>query len=189
MRDDYKSETAKKWKTIESQALVDTYHVVVHKDKVQLPDGAVIDDFYTVSIPDAAMIAAVTEDGQVLLKSEFRYAIGTEVIECPAGMSEPDETDPLAVAKRELLEETGYCSEEWIYLGATLESTSKLTNRMHLFLAKDCKRVSAQHLDENEHLDVMPVSLEAAVEMVMSGVITANSTAHLILKVARMMGV
>ena len=112
MREDYKSETTKKWKTIESQALVDTYHVVVHKDKVQLPDGAVINDFYTVSIPDAAMIAAVTEDGQILLKSEFRYAIGTEVIECPAGMFEPDETDPFAVAKRELLEETGYSSDE-----------------------------------------------------------------------------
>lgn len=78
--------------------LVNAYHVVVHKDKVQLPDGAVIDDFYTVSIPDAAMIAAVTEDGQILLKSEFRYAVGTEVLECPAGMFEPYETDPFEVA-------------------------------------------------------------------------------------------
>ena len=189
MRVDLKSETSKGWKKIESETLIDTYHVSVHKDKVQLPDGAVIDDFYTVTIPDAAMVAAVTEDGQILLKSEFRYAIGAEVIECPAGMFEHEETDPLAVARRELLEETGYSSDEWIYLGATLESTSKLTNRMHLFLAKDCKKVSDQHLDENEHLDVMAVNLKAAVEMVMGGVITANSTAHLVLKVGRILGV
>ncbi len=40
------------WKTLESNTLVDTYHVSVKKDKVQLPDWAVIDDFYTVTIPE-----------------------------------------------------------------------------------------------------------------------------------------
>lgn len=177
------------WKTIRSETLFSDYHVAVRKNAVELPDGAVIDDFYTVTIPDAAMVAAITTDGQILLKSEFRYACGEEVIECPAGMFEKNESDPLAVAQRELLEETGYISSDWTYFGHTWESTSKLTNRMHLFLAKDCEKVASQHLDQNEHLDVMKVSLEAAVEMVMSGIIHANSTAHLILKVARMMGV
>ena len=189
MRADFKSVISKKWKKIESEVLIDTYHVSAYKDIVQLPDGTVIDDFYTVSIPDASMVAAITEDGQILLKNEYRYAVGSEVIECPAGMFELDETDPLLVAKRELLEETGYISDDWKYLGASLESTSKLTNRMHLYLAKECKKVTDQHLDANEDLDVMTVSLESAVEMVMDGIITANSTAHLILKVARMMGV
>lgn len=177
------------WETIKTDSIINDYHVAVRKNKVQLPDGAVIDDFYTVTIPDAAMVAAVTEDGHILLKTEFRYACGEEVIECPAGMFEPDETDPLMVAKRELLEETGYTSEEWTHLGPTLESTSKLTNTMHLFLARNAVPTSAQHLDPNEHVEVMKVSLEAAVEMVMGGIIKANSTAHLILKVARMMGV
>ncbi len=177
------------WKTIKSETLLSDYHVVVKKDAVELPDGAIIDDFYTVTIPDAAMVAAITEDGSILLKSEFRYACGEDVIECPAGMFELDETDPLVVAKRELLEETGYTSTDWLYLGPTLESTSKLTNTMHLFLAKNAVSTSAQHLDPNEHLDVTKVNLEAAVEMVMNGIIKANSTAHLILKVARIMGV
>lgn len=176
------------WKTINTEIMVDDYHVSVRKNKVELPDGAVIDDFYTVTIPDAAMVAALTKDGQILLKSEFRYACGEEVIECPAGMFEPGE-EPLEVAKRELLEETGYSSDDWTYLGPTLESTSKLTNTMHLFLAKNAVCTSGQHLDPNEHVDVMCVSLEAAVEMVMGGIIKANSTAHLILKVARMLGV
>lgn len=175
------------WKTIKTETLLSDYHVSVKKNAVELPDAAVIDYFYTVTIPDAAMVAAITPDGQILLKSEYRYACGTEVIECPAGMFEPDETDPLVVAKRELLEETGYTSEDWTYLGPTLESTSKLTNTMHLFLAKNCRREGDQHLDPNEHLDLMKVSLEAAVKMVMGGIINANSTAHLILKVARIL--
>lgn len=176
------------WKTIKSDTVIGDYHVTVKKNMVQLSDGAVIEDFYTVTIPDAAMIAAMTNDGKILLKTEFRYAIGEEVTECPAGMFEKNETDPLAVAKRELMEETGYESSDWTYLGSTLESTSKLTNRMHLFLARDCVQTGTQQLDANEHLTVTEVCLEDAIGMVMNGFINANSTAHLILKVARMLG-
>ncbi len=176
------------WRTIKSDTVIEDYHVTVKKNAVQLPDGALINDFYTVTIPDAAMVAAITPEGKILLKTEFRYAVGEDVIECPAGMFEKDENDPLTVAKRELLEETGYTSDSWTYLGSTLESTSKLTNRMHLFLAKDCVQTCGQHLDANEHLTVTEVYLDTAVGMVMNGSINANSTAHLILKVARMLG-
>ena len=174
------------WRTIKSDTVIEDYHVTVKKNAVQLPDGALINVFYTVTIPDAAMVAAITPEGKILLKTEFRYAVGEDVIECPAGMFEKDENDPLTVAKRELLEETGYTSDSWTYLGSTLESTSKLTNRMHLFLAKDCVQTCGQHLDANEHLTVTEVYLDTAVGMVMNGSINANSTAHLILKVARM---
>ena len=175
------------WKTIKSETLIDNYYVAVHKDEVQLPDGAVIDDFYTVTIPNAAMVAAITVDGKILLKKEYRYAVGSIVIECPAGMFEQHETDPLIVAKRELYEETGYESEDWTYLGVTMESTSKLTNCMHMYLAKKCKQTGTQHLDDNEYLTVTALNLDTAIEMVMNGTIKANSTAHLILKVARLL--
>jgi len=174
------------WKTLTSQRLIDDFHVKVNKNQVELPDGAIIDDFYTVEIPDAAMICAITAEGEVLLKKEYRYACQEDVIECPAGMFDAEESDPLAVAKRELLEETGYVSEDWTYFGPTWESTAKLTNRMHLFMARDCRKVSEQHLDENEHLEVLKVPLAEAVEMVMRGEINANSSAHLILKVDRL---
>ena len=118
------------WKTLKSEEVLANPHVSVRKDMVKLPDGAVIEDFYTVTIPDAAMVCALTSDGDILLKTEYRYAIGTDVIECPAGMFDEGEKDPFVVAKRELL-----------------ESTSKLTNRMHLFLARDCVKVAEQKLD------------------------------------------
>lgn len=175
------------WRTIASETIIEDYHVTLKKNKVQLQDGAVIDDFFTVTIPDAAIVAAITSEGKIILKSEFRYACNTDVIECPAGMFEKDETDPLLVAKRELKEETGFDSNDWTFLGSTFESTSKLTNKMYLFLAKDCVKVSNQNLDATEHLTVMEVPLNTAVDMVMNGSINANSTAHLILKVARIL--
>ena len=175
------------WKTIKTEVIVNDYHATVKKNTVQLPDGVIIEDFYTITIPDAAMVVAITEDGSILLKSEYRYACRESVIECPAGMIEPGE-EPFAAAKRELLEETGYTSTDWTYLGYTWESTSKLTNKMHLFVAGNATPTTSQHLDLNEHLEVMKVSFKDAVDMVMEGKINANSTAHLILKVARMTG-
>ena len=177
-----------RWRTIESEKLLETDFVTVKRSKVELPDGAVIEDFFTVGIQDAAMVAALTAEGDILLKKEFRYACGCDVTECPAGMFEKGE-EPLDVAKRELLEETGYTSSDWTYLGPTLESTSKLTNTMHLFLAKNCIRQGEQHLDRFERISLMKVPLAEAVDMVMNGEINANSTAHLILKVARKLGI
>ncbi len=170
------------WKVDTSETVLDTHFVKVVKNTATLPDGSTIPDFYTVKIPDAALIVAITPSGHILLKKEYRLACKADVIECPAGMVEDGE-DPLTTAKRELLEETGYTSETWTYLGPTWESTSKLTNTMHLFLAEGCVKNSSQHLDINERIDVFSVPLSEAVEMVMSGQINANSTAHAILKV------
>ena len=58
------------------------------RDTVEMPDEAKIPDFYMVSIPDVAMSAAITTDGEILLKSDYWYVIGSDVIECLAGMFE-----------------------------------------------------------------------------------------------------
>ena len=97
--------------------------------------------------------------------------------------------DGLTVAKRELMEETGYVSDDWQYIGATVESSAKLTNYMHLFFANHCRKVSEQNLDPTEELDVLVVPLKQAVEMVMNNEICYNSSAHGILWAARKLGV
>lgn len=176
------------WKLIKREKLIDNRWLSVKKDKVEIPNGMVIDDFYSVTIPDAAAIIAIDEDNNVILKKEFKYATGEELIEIPAGMFEPEEKDGLEVAKRELLEETGYIADNWMYFGDTVESSSKLTNRMHIYLAQNCKRVSNQNLDATEKLEVLVVPMEEAVEMVMRNEIKCNSSAHGILRAARMFG-
>ena len=174
------------WKTIKEEMLVSDRFCTVKKNHIQIPDGSEISDFYTVTIPDAVLVAAFTTDNQIILKREYRFACGADVIECPAGMVENGE-DPLTTAKRELLEETGYSSDQWTWLGPTWESTSKLTNHMWLFMARECRRVSSQHLDANERVDVLKMTIEEAVDMVMENQINANSSAHAILKAARLM--
>lgn len=174
------------WKTIYSETLVSDKYCTVKRNHVKLPDGTEINDFFTVTIPDAALVVALTPDNQIILKKEYRYACGEDVLECPAGMVEQGE-NPEQTAKRELLEETGYTSTQWTWFGATRESTSKLTNRMYLFMARDCKKVSDQKLDRNERVEVLKVPLADAVNMVMENQINANSSAHAILKAEKLL--
>lgn len=177
-----------KWKTQKSEKLIDNDWVKVRKDAVELPNGQSIEDFYAVTIHDAAAIVALDDEGNIILKKEYRYCYDRSLIEVPAGTFEENETDGLTVAKRELLEETGYASEDWTYLGATVESSAKLTNYMHIYFANHCRKISGQHLDETEELDVIVIPLSKAVEMVMTNEICCNSSAHGILRVARMLG-
>ena len=134
----------------------------------------------------------------VLLKTEYRFSQKCDLIELPAGLFEAYETQKIkeganaeavarVVAKRELKEETGYESSNWTYLGSNVESSSKLTVTMHLFLAIECQKTSAQHLDDNEQIEVSEVELYEAVNMVMDGRIRCNSSAHAILMAARLL--
>ena len=79
---------------------------------------------------------------------------------------------------RDVLEETGYISEDWQYLGTTVESSAKLTNYMHIYFANHCHKVSGQHLDATEELEVLLVPLRQAVDMVMNNEICCNSSVH-----------
>lgn len=178
-----------KWKTKKTEKLIDTHWVKVRRDEVELPNGQTIEDFYAITINDAAAIVALDDAGNIILKKEYRYCYDRDLIEVPAGTFEEGETDGLAVAKRELLEETGYISDDWQYLGATVESSAKLTNYMHIYFANHCHKVSEQHLDATEELEVLLVPLRQAVDMVMNNEICCNSSAHGILRVARMRGV
>ena len=175
-----------RWEREQTETLLDTPWVKVRRDSVRLPNGVTIDDFYAITIRDASAVVALDEKGNVILKREYRYCYDRELLEIPAGTFNDGESDPLLVAQRELLEETGYVSDQWEYFGPTVESSAKMTNFMHLFLARNCRKVAPQQLDETEELTVELVPLERAVDMVMRGEICCNSSAHGILRAARM---
>ena len=162
-----------KWKTICSQALLDTKWVKVRKDAVELPNGQHIDDFYAITINEAAAIVALDDYGNIILKKEYRYCFGRDLIEIPAGGFERGEEG----------------LEVWQFIGRTVESSAKLTNYMHIYFAVHCRKVSGQHLDATEEIEVLVMPLEQAVSMVMDNEICCNSSAHGILWAARKCGI
>ncbi|WP_289108513.1 NUDIX hydrolase [uncultured Dubosiella sp.] len=170
------------WKTVNTKTIVDNPWLKVQKNEVELASQMRIPDFYTVTIPDASAVVALDENENVILKREYRYAQQKELIEIPAGAFDDRETDPLAVAKRELREETGYVSSHWIELGATVDCSAKLTNTMHLFLALSCTKAGTPELDATEDVETLLVPFAQAIDMVMRNEICCNSSSAALLK-------
>lgn len=177
----------KKWKLLERQECLNTKWLKVVKDIVELPTGGIVDDFYTVELCDAVLIIALDSNNNIILKKEYRHSIGETLIELPAGTFESGEIDALAVAKRELLEETGYKSDEWTFLGTTIENPAKCSNRLHIFVAKNVVKVAAQKLDDTEDIIFTLVPLNQAVEMCMNNEIVVNSSVNGIMRIARIL--
>jgi 8-oxo-dGTP pyrophosphatase MutT (NUDIX family) len=113
-------------------------------------------------------VVALTLDHKLLFVDQYRHANQLVSRELPAGVIEPDET-PLAAAKRELLEETGYVAEEWLPLIELLPEPSKVKTRANFFLARGARRVAAQRPDSTEQIHVVEIDAGAWIEEVTSG--------------------
>jgi len=150
----------KKWRTISSEIVLNTPGVKVRKDKVDLMNGRVVDDFYVFEINEWSTIVPLTEDGKLVLVEQYRHGVGDITLEFPAGLIDPGDGSPLITAQRELTEETGYSSDQWQSLGKYHLGPSKILNSFHLFLAKNCKLTHAQNLDDTEDIRVLTVTLE-----------------------------
>lgn len=111
-----------------------------------------------------ATIVALTKKQEVILIKQYRNGIRDIIWELPGGVIEEGES-PLAGAKRELLEETGYTSNTIIQTGRTYPDPAIQSNIMYSFLALDVEKVSDQHLDEAEDIEVFLFPLEKAIEM------------------------
>ncbi len=120
--------------------------------------------FEKVKRPDTAMVIAVTEDGKIILGREEQP--GKESSLGLVGGRIDEGEDPLGAAKRELLEETGYEGKEWALFDA-FQPVSKMEWVIYTFIAKGCHKVAEQDLDGAEKIDLLLVSFDEFVEMIL----------------------
>lgn len=107
--------------------------------------------FYRLQGPDWVNVIPFTAEGDLLVVEQFRHGIDAPTLEIPGGSCDEGEA-PLASARRELLEETGFEAGEWIELGHCAPNPATLANRCHTFLALDCRPVGELALDPSEEL-------------------------------------
>jgi ADP-ribose pyrophosphatase len=135
---------------------------VVARDLV-LPNGRQT-TFTIVEHPGAVAIVPVHADGSVVLLRQFRPSINEELYEIPAGTIEKGEK-PLATAKREIIEETGFKATQWAKIGEFYTAPGFCTELMHLYVAKGLSPATA-HMDADEILKPIRMSLDAAVKLI-----------------------
>jgi ADP-ribose pyrophosphatase len=145
---------------------------LVARDLV-LPNGRRT-KFHIVEHPGAVAIVPVHANGDVVLLRQFRPTIGEEIYEIPAGTIEKGEA-PLATAKREIIEETGFQAKRWSKIGEFYTAPGFCTELMHVYLAKG---LSAAQLpgDEDEILKPVRMSLSAALKLIRTGKIRDAKT-------------
>lgn len=121
----------------------------------------------------AVVMLPVTKEGDVILTIEPRVATQSGVgISFPAGYIEEGE-EPKTAAKRELMEETGYDTNDndIIELASFYQDSGCSSAYNHAFLMKDCQKISDQQLDESEYIKYVTCKYEEAFELMEMGYI------------------
>lgn len=157
-----------KWKTLSSEYLFDDTWLRARRDKCQKSDGKIVYPYYVVEYPQWATGVGLTTDNQVILVKQYRHAAGIVCTEIPGGCIDSSDESPEAAIQREFIEETGYTFKDVFYLGRTSPNPSTNSNWMHMFLLTGGNLTHPQSFDENEEMEVLLVTLEEFVSMVMS---------------------
>lgn len=117
--------------------------------------------------PGAVVILPILPDGRIVMIRNYRYTVGAELWELPAGTREPNE-EPIETARRELEEEAGYRAGRMTPLMEFFTSPGICTERMFAFVAKDMTHVG-QRLQGGERIEVELQSLQSVRQRLMEG--------------------
>jgi 8-oxo-dGTP pyrophosphatase MutT (NUDIX family) len=157
-----------KAKVLESRYAFADPWLRLRSDTVLLPNGRLLSPCTIFEYPDWVDVIALTGERNVVLVDQYRHAVGQLRTEFPAGAVDEAEV-PLAAIKRELLEETGYASDDWHRLGSAPVNPALQTNRIHCFLALGAHKVAEQDLDEGEAIRTHELPLPEFIEQVDAG--------------------
>lgn len=137
-------------------------------------------DIETVVHHGGAAVLPVDADGRVVLVRQWRYPLATTCLEIPAGRIERGD-DPETTALRELEEEAGLRAETVVPLGSILPAPGYCTERVWIYLARDLL-VVPQRLEEDEHVELVRMTLDEAVAAIAAGSIDDAKTVVALLR-------
>lgn len=122
----------------------------------------------------AAAIVPILNEDKVVLVRQYRYAIGSDLLEIPAGTLETGE-DPEICARRELKEETGYRCNELTKILECYVAPGYSSEKIHFYLAKKLEQ-SLMNTEEDERIKVEALPIALALSRIRSGEIRDAKT-------------
>ena len=152
----------------------------VRKDSVRLPDGNVATREYCRHI-GAVCVVPITDEGEIILVRQYRYAQSKVMLEIPAGKLDSDTEDFIEAALRELREETGAIPRTIESIGDFVTSPALLSEVIHMYLARGLEFGDTDP-DDDEFVETVKMPLSKALDMVMNGEICDSKTQAAVLK-------
>lgn len=166
----------KKWKILNSQWVINHQWCKVRQDKIELPNGKIIDDYFVNVRPEIALVLPITSQQEIVFVRQYRHAIEDILLELPAGTFNINTETSLEAARRELEEETGYTSDRLHKLATIHDNPVKDTNKIHIFIALDVSPLGKQNFDVTEDIEVAIVPIQEVKQKIKSGEICVAGT-------------
>ena len=170
------SEARLPWTVLHSEIVIETPYLRLRRDRIELPGGAQIDDYFVRESRGFAVIFPITADGRVVLVRQYKHGIGARVLELPAGALDPGES-AAACALRELAEETGFvtAAHQLEFVRTFVTDPTNSDSRFHLFIARDVRRELEPDPDPTEDIAVEFAALDELRRFVADGTIEVGS--------------
>lgn len=166
---------------INSNLLYNGRIIKLFNDEIRLPDGKQGFREY-VKHPGGICVVPITDNKEILLVRQYRYAYKSEVLEIPAGKRDSKTENTLDGGKREIKEELGVTAERFIFLGEFYPTPGYTDEVIYMYAALGLAFGDADP-DEDEFVEMEKYPLDALVDMIMQGKIKDGKTQAAVLKV------
>ncbi|MBC1242160.1 NUDIX hydrolase [Nostoc sp. 2RC] len=159
------------WTLLNSQYLVRDKWLTLRADTCQMPEEKIVEPYYVFEYPTWVNVIAITKNEEVVLVKQYRHGIQKTVLELPGGSMDLEDSSPMAAAKRELLEESGYTSDNFVETGVISANSATHNNLIYCFLATNVELVADLNLDITEKIDVILLPLEKLIRDINAGIL------------------
>jgi ADP-ribose pyrophosphatase len=124
--------------------------------------------------PEASAIIPFVSDEEILMVRQYRYALGQETLEIPAGKLDPGE-NPDQCIRRELMEETGYEAGTIRRVCTYAPALGYSNELIHIYSGHQLRKADAV-IDQREIAAVEKIPVGKLKQMIKEGLILDGKT-------------